>query len=657
MNSSGRNFTIFIFCLICLANMDSLRTLSAAENTVHVGPDVYTVPGNTYVTNSFESVEMEKLRIAKEVGKLAKDDADFDESVIKLQKKLAEASILALLPPSVPSELRTFLNQSSNDILKAKQYYGLLTGVLNNLTPQSPYNLGISGLGTVNLKQATDLLRQAAAYEEDEGLAQTILNQWGAKEVGARDDSNRIVQLNSDIWGLEREIRRLEWNYKLTFKTNMLSGEAMGSESDRTRIQEQINEVKKQISDLQAEKNTFKAVVTLPFRKLEFQQFILQLALQERYIHSLIACGVYRNVFTGGDMSFKQEAKPGGSTQGQKPAAPAQELSAISTIPSLESFLLNRIRDAKKDREALENMLKAGQLATAESLAEKMITTAKYQPELHTLPIDQRQKIRDYYQQIRQVSEAVNSKNYPLIRKLSGAMTKNVSDIGPEDLVAFADENRKKALFWVKQSEAALRAGDFRASQILLETAQRRDPHDPEVESAVAGMQDNTTSGLKLKDELDDLIRRQDYATAFRRANDFMALASIQGNESLKQALTDLLDKEKMVMTSLEKCSSLEKVHAYPDAWMVLDTAPEALCKDTRILERKSELTGLCGDFVAAYTKGRKFEVTNQKPLALAWYLEALSVAPENADMKQIVSNLAENIINKPQPPSDATIK
>jgi len=616
----------------------------------------------TVVTNSFEPVEMEKLRIAKEVGKLSVDDADFNEAVAKLQKKLAEASLLSVVPPSVPSELRTFLNAGASEVERAKAYYTQLSSVLNKLSPESPYNSG-TALDTVNPRMAADLLHKVASYEEDEGLSQTILNQWGAKEGGARDDARRISQLDSAIQALLKERKRLEWNYKMTYKVNTLTGEEGGTDADRDHIKEQIDEVKNQVAEIESEKKTRIGIATIPLRKLEFQQFILQLGIQQRYLHALIACGFYRTVFGGGDMSIGKKARPenqnskekefdfpakGTNAFGNSDPILAQELSAISTITGLESFFLNRIRDAKKDREALENMLASKQISAAESLAEKMVMTARYQPELHTVSIQGRQKIRDYYQSVRQLSEAVNTKNYPEILKLTDNLSTSCSDIGTQDLKAFAEENRKKALFWVGQAEIAGRLGDTRSAQLLLEFAQRRAPQDPDVETAIKNMQASATTSVKLKDELAGIIERQDYATAYAKMADYMPLASAAGNGSLKKAFLDLLDKEKTVRTSLERSESFEKMKAYPEAWLALENAPAPLDKDLRLQEKKGALTSDCTDFISAYTKGKKFEIQGQTPLALAWYLEALSLTSGNPDVKSKIKDLGGQVVESP---------
>lgn len=207
------------------------------------------------------------------------------------------------------AELQTFLNAGSSEVERTKAHYAQLSAVLNNHSPDSPDNSGTT-LDTVNPKLAADLLRKVSNFEEDEGLSQTILNQWGAREGGARDDARRVYQIDLAIAAFLNERRRLEWNYKMTFRVNTLTGEKGGTDADRDHIREQIEEVKKQAAELESEKSTLEGVATAPLRKLEFQQFILQLGIQQRYIHALIACGFYRNVFTGGDISIKQAARP-----------------------------------------------------------------------------------------------------------------------------------------------------------------------------------------------------------------------------------------------------------------------------------------------------------------------------------------------------------
>lgn len=619
-------------------------------------------------SSGFEAVEFEKLRIAREVGKLGIDDKDFTEESEKLKKKLAEASVLATLAPSLPSDLRNFLSAPPSEVQKTDAYYKQLKAVLNKLSPESPYLSG-TGRDNVDPKLAADLLREAADFDQDDGLSQTILNQWGAKEGGARDDARRSQQLDSAIRTLAAERKRLEWNYKMSFRTNALTGEVGGgaTDADRVHLQEQIDEVKQQISELEAERNTLMARTSVPLRKLEFQQLITQLAVQQRYLHALIACGFYRTVFTGGEMSIQKEAFPAGGNPSEsraetEPGRPAQSSSPVAreemflpaTITGLESFLRNRISDAKKDREALEKMLSSRQLSSAESIAGKMISTAKYQPELQTVSTESRGKLQSFYQTVRQISEAVDSKNYNEIETLSEKLSEECSDIGTQDLRAFAKANRQKALFWVSQAEIAARGGDGRSAQVLLESAQRRAPNDPEVQASIDRVQTAVATGGKRKDELEQIVQRQDYAQAYERMSELIPLASASGGEELKKAYLDLLEKEKTIRAALERSSSFEQLGAFPEAWLALNEVQVPLDRDSRLQKKKNELTSECADFVESYGKGRKYEAQGQVALGLTWYLKALALSHGNSDVKAKIKSLGELLVevdtNQPKP-------
>jgi tetratricopeptide (TPR) repeat protein len=626
-------------------------------------------PPASVVVNSFESVEMEKLRIAKEVGKLEREEAEFKEGVLKLQKKLMDASADAVTPANLPSDYNSFINAPSKDVNRSVLYYGQLKEALNQLTPSSPYLARTTG-DTVNPVKAGEILNKMGDFEEDEGICRTIMSQWSAKEGSARDDAARMAQIHNSILQLQKERDRLQWNYNQGGKKNPLTGNPLNNDKDQASLLEQTDRVKEQIAELVKEKQGFRNVVNTPLRKLEFQQFIVQLAAQQRYIHALIACGFYRNVFPGGDMSLSDKAYPGGTSNnggagnsdansgGSSAASPqaaptsagataSQGLPMISTITGLESFLLNRIRDAKTDRASVENMLKTKQMSAAESLLRKMVSTAKYQPELQTFPYEERQKIHEYTKTIRQLMEAVNSKNWPEIQSLSDKMEQESSDVGVQDLKSFAKENREKALLWIKMAEVAMRVGDVQGAEALLDAARKRAPIDKEVAEAISDTQDKTLSGGKLKEQLDQVLKDSDYIQAFQRMGEFAPLIALAKDEKQKKEYEALLDKEKTVKTALEKSASLQQMNANADAWMEFEALPDPLNKDKRVLEKKAVLAGDCPQFISFYTKGKKYEARGNSTLAIAWYLQALSNAPSVTLIKEKIKALGDKTLHE----------
>ena len=612
-----------------------------------------TIQNQPIVVPSFESVEMERLRLAEETSKAERDEIDFQKQIATLQKKLAEASATTALPESIPSDYRAFLSANAGDIERSDAYYAELKAVLNELVPESPYRTRTVE-DSSNPRRASEQLLKLSSYPEDDDICRSIRGHISALSGGRVDDNRRQVELQRELNDLQAERKRLEWNLKMAHKVNSLTGES-GSEDDRNFLRQQIEDVKKEISRCEDEKNSLSHRVTSEVRKLQFQQFIVELAMQQRYIHSLIACGFYRNSFKGADLSLRQEAYPSGRGSGGSESSPGKpptsggaptEVPMISTITGMEAFLLNRIRDAVKDRESVDNMLGENQIAAAESLVRKMVLTAKYQPELQTIPYASRQKILHGGQSMRRLADAVNARDYTEVNRLVTELESKGADTGLADLKVFAAEHPRKAMHWARQAELAMKARDLKSMHSLMEMAVRRAPLDSEVAKKIETIQENATNNQGLYEELKRIVASGDYRTAFDRMNEFAPLAQeAKTDPKLKADYENLLELEKSLRAAFEKSDSLERRGTHPEAWMVLETLPTTITSDPRVLERKARLAGQCPKFIGAHSKAVANEKANRPAKALAWYINALSESPGNEAIVAKIQSLGGSIL------------
>lgn len=653
------------------ANQSGTHTPASPVGINPASPGTVTPPANgaimnqPVVVNSFENVEMERLRIADELAKTQKEEVAFREQVARLQARLATASLSVASPDGIPTDFRTFLSSSQTDIETSKKYYDLLKSTLNDLTPESPYQAR-TAMEKADPKRAADNLLHLAEFSEDEGICRTIRGHLSELYGGRRDDGNRRANIDAALATLAKEKRDLEHNLKMTYERSGLTGRPSGSDADRRLIADKMAAVRVKEEALLAEKNSLSHVVKEIPRKLQFQQFILELAFQQRYIHALMACGFYRGSPSRGDLAIPKEAYPvgrsasgpstpplgqpsagGGLTPALPASIPALEIPYIATISGLEAFLTNRIRDAMKDREALDNMIKDKQISAAEGILRKLVLTGKYQPELHTVPGSFRQLILQYGQQMRMLSEALNAKDYAEIKTLCDQVGASSGDANMRDVLAFATEQPKKAMHAVHQAELALKFGDRKSAAAMIDSAVNRAPLDKEVEKAIQDLQGTLLSNTKLSDELQKLVDRDDYRAAYERMNEFMPLVAAGNNQELKTKFDTLIDREKSVRTVLEKCDLFEKRGAYPDLWLSLtDVAPE-VAEDQRLTARKSSVAGKCPKFVTAYAKAGDNAKAGNDPLTLAWYLTALAEAPGNSVLVDKINAISKNLANK----------
>jgi hypothetical protein len=609
------------------------------------------------VVPAFENVEMERLRIAEETAKAERDEIDFQKQVAAIQKKLAEASATSIIPESLPTDYRSFLSANAGDIEKSAEYYAELKSVLNDLVPNSPYKARTTS-DSSNPLRASENLAKLSSYPEDNDISRIISGHISSLTGGRVDDQRRQLEINKELQRLAAERKRLEWNLKMSYSPNLVDGKSSSTEDERNFIRQQIEDVKAEAQRYEDEKKSLSHLITTETRKLQFQQFTVELALQQRYIHALISCGFYRSSFKGGDVNLNKEAYPSGrSTQGGDSqntsavptagGAPTQ-LPIISTITGMEAFLQSRIRDAIQERESIDNMLRENQLGAAESLLRKMVLTAKYQPELQTIPFQSRQSILQSGRKLRQISDAVNAKDYDEILKLVGSIEANEPLAGMADLKSFANEHPRKALHWARQAELAMKAGDKKTMSSLMDIAIRRAPLNEEVAQKIQSIQENAQSNNDLLEELKRIVSAGDYRTSFERMNEFAPLSQSSNTDpKLKDAYEQLIESEKALRVAIEKTDSLENKGLMPEAWIELNALPQPITNDARVLERKNRISAECPKFIKAYHKAINYEHENQPAKALAWYLNALVESPSNNAITSKVNLLGGGILKK----------
>jgi hypothetical protein len=644
---------LLTFCIVSAsihAQDESVPTLSSPVRNAQ--PSVMNQP---IVVSTFEKVEMERLRIAEESAKAERDEIDFQKQVAVIQKKLTEASASTIIPESLPTDYRSFLSANAGDIQKSAEYYVELKSVLNDLVPNSPYKARTTA-DSSNPLRASEKLVKLSNFPEDNDISRTISGQISSLSGGRIDDQRRQVEINREIQRLLTERKRLEWNLKLSNNPSILDGKTSATEDERNFIRQQIEDVKAEVKRYEDEKKSLSHLLTTETRKLQFQQFIVELAIQQRYIHALIACGFYRSSFKGGDLNLKNEAYPSGrptqaadgnnTSTGQTTGDVPTQLPVISTITGMEAFLQSRIRDAMQERESIDNMLRENQLGAAESLLRKMILTAKYQPELQTIPFQSRQSILQSGRKLRQISDAVNAKDYDEILRLVDSIEANEPFAGMADLKSFANEHPRKALHWARQAEIAMKAGDKKTMSSLMEVAIRRAPLNQEVAQKIQSIQENAHSNNDLLEELRRIVAAGDYRASFERMNEFAPLVQSSNKDSkLKDSYEKLIENEKSLRAALEKTDSLEKRGLMPEAWVDLNALPQPIANDVRVLDRKNRISAECPKFIKAYNKATTFEQENKPAKALAWYLNALIESPGSDAITSKVNLLGAKII------------
>lgn len=604
------------------------------------------------VVGTFENVEMERLRLAKESANLVREDASYREQLLTLQQKLARASFSALPADQIPvgflNDFRGFLSANAGDVNRSVEYYELLTGTLSELIPRNPYAEG-STINEPSVARAEDKLQQLFAFPEDEGISRNIMAQVAAVRGGVFESGERRNELRTEFQTLEKRKKELAWNISVASQPNLLSGGLSSGAKSVPMYQEELRQVDERLVELRSEAQGLAPTLQKAARELQFQQFIIELAFQQRYVHSLIAAGFFR--LYSRNMTLSPEAYPqqqGDQSSGSPSGSGGGPLvPSFNNVPALETFLMNRISDTAKSREAINNMLKAGQLSATENLVRELVLTAKYQPELHTIPYEARQRILGFSERIRKLSDSLGTRNYIEIQKLAEEVETISTDPGMGDVKSFAEEHPKKALTWVGQAEVAMKGGDQQTMRSLMEAASNRAPLDPAVENALRRLEKQVIEGGETRNDLNRLVEAGDYREIYRRRSDFARFSGTDTDPDFREKFESMLEKEVSIQEVLKKCDEFESRASYPDVWISLSEFAPELARDERIKERRETTERKCQSFATSYRAAREHEDAGNAPVALAWYLTALAESPgTTAKLRIRIEELGQLIAN-----------
>ena len=190
-----------------------------------------------------------------------------------------------------------------------------------------------------------------------------------------------------------------------------------------------------------------------------------------------------------------------------------------------------------------------------------------------------------------------------------------------------------------------MKVGDKKSSNTLMEAAIRRDPLNPKLERKIDDIQESALEDTESLEALKIIVKAQDHKAAFERMGEFAALLGKGSNSELKVSYEALVEREKNLRASLEKCDAFERRSAYPEVWIALSDIDPASVADSRVADRKAKVSGKCPRFISDYNSALEHERKGKRGQALAMYLSALDASPSNEILVGKVTELGKQIL------------
>ncbi len=526
-----------------------------------------------------------------------------------------------------------YLNAPEADI-EAQAAYDAVVGNIMGL-------LAAGKISNTNLDQAFKLLPQAASHSEDANLCDAIASQV----LGAWQSQRQVARLAAANQSLEDDRRRHEWNARINAQNSLLDSApkdpiaaaewAKQKELERTaRLQPHTQRLTEVNALLNA--NRAKSELSSLQARIEFQTLIVQLFMQRRFRHVLIASRFYRSIFNDGDNQVRL---------GEESKSLFAKLSDLPpTITSFDSLANEAIRDVRESVEAVKFLLYKAELQSASQRLGEAFAIGEHLPDVQQFPRKERQRILEFTRRSNQLLSALEVKDYTRAETLVKELQETAKDFDPSQPLTAVQTARNVSRMHLARARNAALSGNPEILEQELRAATKIWPNNPDLADVSGQIFEQTDVQQQALLELDRLIEQGDHRAIFKQSAKFIAAAALHPERQEK--LSVILQQMTEIEAAIQRATEIQQRGDAAGAWESIELASLKFPQDTEINRLRADLaSGGAATFVQALNKGSDLEARGEFGAALAWFLDAHRQYPLSNFAQERINTIASQVL------------
>ena len=508
------------------------------------------------------------------------------------------------------------------------------------------------------LMKAYALLPEAGTARIDGGLCNAVANSiWDVWTSQKRVGDRRLA--NEEM--LKRR-KQLEWNAEMGMNNNQLAPPGSGTSGKGGQGQQQANQNAqtnsatvgrtsgyiKGIAEIEARMKMNETAMGLSeiTSKTQFQALIIQMFLQRRFEHAVIACRFYPHLFRDGDSVLQLDK----DSDVQK--ALASSFGVPPTVSMIDGLSLEAIRSVDEALVAFEQLVLRQDLYSAGNRLLEAFGVGEYLPRVRRLPMKEKVKVLDFVRDSNQLLSFLEMRDFGEAEKVVVRLRTAAKDFDYAKPQAAIETARTISDMRLQAARAAAVKGDQVAYASEIKAAAEIWPTNPKLRELSNMVGQNSDIQAQALMDFDRLVSQRNYRQIFNDKARFLA-ASINDparQVQLSKVLNDMGEVEMVIHGATETARS-----SPAQAWEMVEKKARLFPDDPELTRLRADLGVKASDFVSAIEHGRQHEEKRQIGSALSWYLKARRMHPPSELARDGVQRLVEVVKNGDQPPESSS--
>lgn len=505
--------------------------------------------------------------------------------------------------------------------------------------------------------KAFALLPEAGTYRIDGGLCNSIAiaiwNVWLAqkKQQNLKLANNAMLDRRKTLsWNAEMGLN----NAQLAPSGGSSSGSKSGAQGQQQANQTAIatsasvgrtSEYIKGIAEIEARMKLNEAAAGLSeiTSKTTFQALIIQMFLQRRFEHAVIACRFYPNLFRDGDSVLQLDKD-----------SDVQKLLSSSfgvppTISMIDGLSLEAIRSVDEALVSFENLLARRDIDSAGNRLLEAFGVGEYLPRVRRLPMSEKTKILDFVRKKNKLLGFLEMKDYASAETVVTDLRSLSDDFEYAKPLAAITTAKNLSNLQVNNATAAMGVRDTKGMEAAMKAAAEIWPTNPRLTQLSEQMMQSTDFKSQGLMEFDRLISQRNYRQIAQQQVQFAVAVQddLTRKDQLEKVLKDMGRLELIIGGAKEIASS-----SPPAAWEKVEKEAQQYPDDPVLSKLRADLGVKASEFVSAIENARQHEEKQQIGSALAWYLKAKRMHPPSDFARDGIKRLVERVKNNDEPPA-----
>ena len=505
--------------------------------------------------------------------------------------------------------------------------------------------------GAENVRKAWQLLYRACDYEADAGASLAIANQvFNAWRI--RDERDALAVTQSELDRIRRQ-QQAELIYGADTLAREASQKAMetgekaaSSTEDQNKSQTPLQQTgmsqtfrARELAETEAKIKASEtgAALTGLQAKLQFQTALVNLFLQRRFQHCLIAASFYRFIFKGSAQEMEVGKKEIQSF------LPSSDLSL--TVDTLEFLAREAINDTESAMKAVNASYADGQLVGALERLQETFFLGEYLPAVSQFERDKKQALLTLYRQIDQARKLADLKDYDAVDKLVAEVGMNAKDFRSSEVLSAIHSARRMSSLAIHSARQAVVVEDFERAQESIQRAAELWPLNPDLQTYTQSLAEKIDLGARAAEVFDDALKRGDWRRIYdQRVQLGMALLTDAARAGQMEKIVEQVSRVEIYLTQARELVAQNNAFA---AWEALETASQLVPNDVALNQRRAELAPRVAIFVGKIDAARRHEEAAQPAAALTQWLAAQTLYPASSLARLGIDRVSGRILDE----------